>query len=264
MVKQKMNTVLAAVEHSVSVWKRNVEQYINYFRKDAGQFVGQKNTYTPREGYPDDPSKQGVRQVATTVSEQFEYMKNATMRPYLTQLFSVEATNSLGAKRVPLIVSGINFGELTALELMRLKSLLTDGKLDEMLQNIPVRSDSKVWNPTSNEEYKGREIFETPLISGVAKTTEREEVILKDPNLNPEHLPSNYVAKTTVKNKVVEIGDYTVQNFSGEWTQLRKAQLLQRKSALLAAVIAALKEVNDVEAAPANFEVDQFLDYLFK
>lgn len=50
---------------------------------------------------------------------------------------------------------------------------------------------------------------------GITRTTESEEVILKDPNLDPAKLPANYNAKVTVKKKTVETGDYTLQKFTG-------------------------------------------------
>lgn len=264
MKNEKMNTLLAKVEHSCQVFKRNISQYMGYFKNEQGQFKGICKTYAPREGYPEDASKSGVRQVVTTVAEQFDWLKKTSMGPYLKELFAVEATNSKGANTVPLIVGNLNLGNLTALELMRLKSVLTDPNFEEMLNRIPVRSDAVLWEKTKNENYAGREIYETPLLSGVTRTTEKEEVILKDPNLQPDHLPSNYVARTTVKNKLVETGDYTMQEFSGEWSQVQKANILKHRSELLAAVIAALKDVNDIEASDSNLNVDAMMEYLFQ
>ena len=77
-----------------------------------------------------------------------------------------------------------------------------------MYANIPVRSDSEVWLEGTDAEYQGRE---TEMLKGITRTTESEEVILKDPNLDP----ANYNAKVTVKKKTVETGDYTLQKFTG-------------------------------------------------
>lgn len=49
------------------------------------------------------------------------------LRNYLTQQFAIEATNSKGEDTVELVVEDHSFCNLTALELMRLKSLLADG-----------------------------------------------------------------------------------------------------------------------------------------
>lgn len=67
-----------------------------------------------------------------------------------------------------------------------------------------MRSDSEVWLEGTDEEYKGRDIHETEMLKGITRTTESEEVILKDPNLDPAKLPANYNAKVTVKKKTVE------------------------------------------------------------
>ena len=98
--------------------------------------------------------------------------------------------------------------------------------------------------------------------TGVTRTTESEEVILKDPNLDPAKLPANYNAKVTVKKRIVETGDYTLQRFTGAWTQRQRAELLRRRSQLLAAVIEALKEVNDVESEEPNLNVRGLISFL--
>lgn len=259
----KMNTLLAKVDHSAASVARLISDYANFFRTKQGMFRGVKKTFVPREGYFEDPSKMGTQTVATTVDEKFDWF-NAQLKNYLNDVFSVEATNSDGAKAVELVVDGRSFGKLTALDLMRLKNILTNKDLEAVYANIPVRSDAVVWNPSNDPEYANRAVFQTEMIKGVTRTTEKEEVILKDPNLDPAHLPSNYVAKTTVKSKTVETGDYTAQEFTGEWTQRQRAELLRRRSQLLEAVTTALKEVNDAEAKPANLDVENFVDYLYR
>jgi hypothetical protein len=253
-----MNTLLARVEHPTSVWKQNVSQYISHFKNKGGMFLGSHKTYVPREGQADDPTKQGTVRVASTVTEQFDWMKEHSLIPYLNQLFSVEATNSKGANTVELKVDGVVFGNLSALELMRLKSILTDPNFLEMLKNIPVRSDARVWEPTTNKDYEGREIWQTPRQNSVAKTTVTEDIILKDPNLDPAHLPSNYRAQVTQVKKTVKTGDYTTQFFTGEWTHQQRANLLKRRSELIDAINIALQKVNDREATECR------VDNLFK
>lgn len=259
----KMNTLLAKVEHSTASISKLFSDYAKFFKEKQGMFRGYKKTFVPRDGYYEDSSKMGTVVVATTVDEKFDWF-NAQFKKHLKDAFSVEATNSKGAKTVELIVNGHSFGNLTALELMRLKSLLTNKDFENVFVNIPVRSDSEVWNPTQDPEYAGRAVFETEMIKGVTRTTESEEVILKDPNLDPTHLPNNYQARTTVKRKTVETGDYTQQLFTGEWTQRQRAELLRRRSEILAAVIEALKVVNDTAVEDTNLNVDKFVDYLYK
>lgn len=263
-----MNTLLGITDHAQSVCQKEIADYANFFKGKQGQFVGELKTYEPHEGYPDKPTEHVNRAVATTVTEQFDYMLNdsnsqtGALPRYLKMLFSIEATNSVGAKRVPLIVDGINFGELTAIELMRLKNILTMSSLDEMFKNIPVRSDARRWTKAGGD-YEGREVFETDIVKSVDRTTIKTQEILKDPNIDPANLPANYRAAVVEKTQTVEMADQTRQEFSGEWTQTQKAYLLSRKSMLLNAVIAALKEVNDCESVKSNLDVDNMLGYLF-
>lgn len=258
---QKMNTLLAKVEHGSSRFSKMVGDYLAFFKGKQGAFAGIKKTHVPREGYTEDKSYVANTKVITTVDEKFEWFEQQAL-PFLRELFAVEATNSRGANTVELVVDGMSFGHLTALDLMRLKTLLTKKEWVEMYENIPVRSDAEVWEPCSDSEYDGREIFQTPLVKGITRTTESEEVILKDPNINPDKLPANYNARTTIKKKTVETGDYTMQNFTGAWTQRKKAELLRRRSKLLAAVVEALKEVNDVVAEEPNLDVNALVTYL--
>ena len=131
-----------------------------------------------------------------------------------------------------------------------------------MYNNIPVRSDAEVWLEGTDPEYAGRSICQTEMLKGVTRTTESEECILKDPNLDPARLPANYNAKVTIKKKTVETGDYTLQKFTGEWTQRQRAELLRRRSNILAAVTEALKVVNDTPAEIPNLDVDKLITFL--
>ena len=256
-----MNTLLAKVEHGAASFNRMVGDYFAFFKNKQGMFEGIKKTFKPREGYQEDARYMGTTKVATTVDEKLQWFEENAV-PYLKNLFSIESTNSKGAKKVELKVGNVSFGFLTALDLMRLKTVLTKKEWEEMYNNIPVRSDAEVWEPCTDGEYAGREIFQTPMQTGVTRTTESEEVILKDPNLDPAKLPANYNAKTTIKKRTVETGDYTLQKFTGAWTQRQRAELLRRRSQLLAAVIEALKEVNDVESEDSNLDVEGLINFL--
>ena len=260
-MSQKMNTLLAKVEHGSSRFAKMIGDYLAFFKGKQGAFAGIKKTHVPREGYTEDKSCIANTKVITTVGEKLEWFEQQAV-PFLKELFAVEATNSKGANTVELVVDGISFGHLTALDLMRLKTLLTKKEWVEMYENIPVRSDAEVWEPCTDSEYEGREIFQTPMLKGVTRTTESEEVILKDPNINPDKLPANYNARTTIKKRVVETGDYTLQNFTGGWTQRQKAELLRRRSQLLAAVVEALKEVNDVVSEKPNLNVETLVNFI--
>lgn len=260
-MKMKMNTMLAKVEHEVSSVNTMTKEYAAFFKTKQGSFRGEKNTYAARDGFLDKPEKRGVTRVTTTVQEKLDWFEER-MIPYLKDLFAIEATNAKGANRVELKVDGVSFGFLSATELMRLRNILTSKELDTMYQNIPVRSDAKVYEACTDEEYQGRDIVQTPISRSVERTTEKEEVILKDPNIDPEHLPANYRSTVTQKSRTVEIGDSTHQEFTGEWTQRKRAELLRRKSLLLNAITVALKEVNEVEVEESNLNVDALINFL--
>lgn len=259
--KMKMNTLLAKVEHDASSANAMVRDYAAFFKTKQGAFRGVKNTYEAKEGYPDKPEKRTLTRVTTTVQEKLDWFEERYV-PYLKDLFSVEATNSKGAPRVELKVGDKSFGQLSAAELMRLRNILTSKELESMYDNIPVRSDAVLYEECNDDEYQGREIVQTPLSISTERTSESEEVILKDPNIDPLHLPSNYRAATTVKKNTLEIGTSTHQEFSGEWTQRKRAELLRRKSAILNAITIALKEVNDVECEDSNLDAESMVKFL--
>ena len=257
----KMNALLAKVEQVGSSISQMIHDYAAFFKTKQGAFMGEKNTYEARDGFLDKPEKRSLIKVQTTVDEKLDWFEQKYV-PYLEEVFSVEATNSYDAPRVDLIVDGVHFGKLSAAELMRLRNIVTNKELDSMYQNIPVRSDAKIYEPCTDEEYAGRNIMQTSLSKSVERTTETEEVILKDPNIDPVHLPANYRATTTIKRKTVEIGDSTHQEFTGAWTQRQKAELLRRKSAIINAIAVALKEVNDIEISESNLDCKKLIEYL--
>jgi hypothetical protein len=119
-----------------------------------------------------------------------------------------------------------------------------------------------LWEACTDEEYEGREISQSPLLQSTERTTITEEVILKDPNLDPANLPANYRAAVSEVKTTLEIGNSTHQDFTGEWTQRKRAELLRRKSAILSAITAALKEVNDVEVESEHLDAEAFMKYL--
>lgn len=259
----KINTLLAQVEHKASQVAEMFSNYLNFFSKSQGAFQGVKKTFIPRDGYGDEPTKRGNTMVVTTVREKYDWMSEQ-LKEYLNSVFIVEACNSSNNNRVELIVDGIDFGYLSAPELMRLKNFLTRDDLLNVLKKTPVRSDSEVWEECTDKSYEGREIVQSPMQAGITRTTETEDVILQDPNLDPQNLPGNYKAAITTRKRIVETGDYTYQKFSGEWTQLQKANLLKRRSQLLEAVLVALKEVNSAEIQDSNLDTDALIDYLFQ
>ena len=178
--------------------------------------------------------------------------------------FSIDATNSIGTKKVDLIINGVSYGKLSAIELMRLKNFITNTTLDNLCNIIPVRSETENWTKSGSDEYSSREIYETEVLKGTTKTTIKSARILPDPNIDKLKDSSRYTPQVIQDEKQEETGDYTNQKFSGEWSHVKRAELLKRKSDILDAIVKALKEVNDIESVESELDSEKLLKYLFR
>ncbi len=262
---KKLHVLLAVTDQLRGTYKRLIADYVKFFSKTQGAFRGEKRTYTSKEGTIDDPSKRGVSRVSTTVDEKIDYFID-TSEKFIDSLFAQEATNASGKSRANLVVEGEDWGEFSSLELLRLKSVLESsdlGNLGVLIDNIPVRSDSEVWEKTEDDDYHGRSIYQTELFKGVAKTTVKTPFIILDPNLKGKEYPSNYQPSVASRDDILELGDYTKQNFSGEWSQLEKANSFRRKTKLLTAITEALKVANECEVVESKMNAERLFGYLF-
>lgn len=140
---------------------------------------------------------------------------------------------------------------------------MENGDLESMYSNIPVRSDSEIWNPTTNEMYLDRKtVFESELVKGVKKSTTKESYILVDPNIEKLGKDTKYTPQIATKDTIIDLGDFTYQKFSGEYTHRQRAEILKRRTILLSAVIEALKEANDVEAISSDMTAEKLFGFL--
>lgn len=264
-MKIKLNTLLSITDQLRVSYKNMVNDYSKFFSKSQGAFKGEKRTYVAREGTIDDPSKRGITLVTTTVREKLDYFIENTSE-FINSLFSQERTNATGVAHAKLVVGGKEWGDFTSLELLRMKSLLESsdlGNLEAMLSNIPVRSDAEVWVRSEDAEYSSRDVFETEMFKGVNKTTIKIPFVPLDPNLQGKDLPVNYQAQVIQRDEVLELGDYTRQSFSGEWSHKDRAATLKRREVLLIAITKALKDANNVEAVESEITAKRIFEYLF-
>ncbi len=243
MTKTKLNTLLAKTDHLSTSYKSSIKDYLQFFKDKQSNFKGEKKTYEAKSGTIDIPAERGNKIVVTTVNSQ-------------------EATNAAGTAKATLTVDGIEFGEFSSLELLRLKSLIENGELEQMYANIPVRADDEEWNPTTEDQYKNREIFEGKKQEGVRKSITKENYIISDPNIKELKDSSSYKPQVASKDTVIELGDYSYQKFSGEWSHRERAELLRRRSKLLSAVIEALKVSNEAEVVESKMTADKLFGYL--
>ena len=265
MKEKKLNVLLAVTDQLRHYYKSMISDYTKFFANNQGSFKGEKKTYVARDGVVDEPKKRGVVKVATTVPEKLDYFVDNSS-PFIDALFSQEKTNSSGTAKAELIVDGNVWGTFTSLELLRLKSLLESndtGDLGSMIEKIPVRKDSVIWSNSKSEDYTGRKVYENNLDGGEAKTTVKESHVLLDPNLKGKELPINYTPPIAQKDAILVLGDYTRQEFSGEWSHQERALCLRRRTTLLTAITQALKAANDCEAIKSEITAKRIFDYLF-
>ena len=250
---QKLNVLLALREKLANRYAQMVGDYTSFFKNKQGAFQGTLKTHSPLDGYAVDATKVANVRVVTTVNEKMDWWLKEALE-YFNIALAIEASNGQDAPMVELVFEGKTYGPFPATVLLRLRGLVENDKFATMLASIPVREETKVWLPIDeDEDYKKRgNIYQTERQEGETRTTETHDEILKDPNIDPQHLPSNYRATTTQVKKTVKTGDYTVQFFSGEWTHQQRANLLKRRSALIDAINIALQKVNDREAVECN------------
>lgn len=259
----KMNTLLGKVDHGIGVFKTMTQEYKTFFDKSQGAFKGIRKTYVPREGFADDPSMRQFSKVITTVKEKFDWYEEKAGE-FINNTLAIDRTNGQGAMSVDLVVDGQKIATMNVLELMKLKSIITKMGMAEMYSQLPVRSDAEIWAQTDDEMYQGREIFETELSKGIKRSETKTDYILEDPNLKNMTDTSRYNPQRAIKSTIIEVGNYTVQNFSGETTQRYKAGILDRRSKLLEAIEAAIKEANDTIVQYSNMTAQKLFDYLHR
>ena len=255
-----MNALLAKTDHLASSYKKGIEDYVKFFKSHQGDFKGEKKTYEPIAGSVDLPSERRNELIVTTVGEKLQWLEE-TSAEYIDALFGQEATNASGNAKAQLKVDGVDFGEFSSLELLRMKSLLESGTFEEMYRNLPVRSDSEEWKPTAEEMYKDRQVFESPKQVGVKKSVMKESYILPDPNL-ASGKTDKYTPQIAQKDTIIELGNYGWQRFSGEISHRERAEILRRRTKMLTAVIEALKTANDVEAQASLMTSSKLFGYL--
>lgn len=256
----KLNVLLAKAKQAEPSFNKMIKEFEDFFKNRQKAFKGIRREYFAMEGTIDEPTKRGFEEVVTTVYEKFDWLISSS-RDYLDNLFAVEATNASSGVKVPLIVDDQHFGFYSALELLRLKSLLEKSDLEDMYKVVPVRSDAERWGESEDPVHKGRSIFQNALLNGVNPTTEKESYILTDPNLgkDPNYRPSPQIGTKTTN---VVLGTYTVQNFSGEITQRQRAEILRRRTKLAIAATAALKEANETEIVASEMTSEKLFGYL--
>jgi hypothetical protein len=259
----KLNVLLAKTDALAGSFRALVSDYFSFFKSNQGDFKGEIKTYDPKAGMIDLPGERSTKTIVTTVEEKLEWLEE-TSKDYIDALFSQEATNASGAAKAELVVDGKSWGTFSSLELLRLKSLVENGELDRMYQSIPVRSDSEIWNVATIDMYKDRKgIFQSNKTEGTKKSVTKESYILTDPNITAEN-GARYTPQVASKDTIIDLGEYTYQKFTGEWSHRERAALLRRKQNLNTAIIETLKTANDAEVIKSELNSKRIFDYLHR
>ena len=255
--QKKLSQVLAFTDDGRTSFKNNITDATKFFKKEGGiNFRGHKNTYTPYDGTVDEPNKRGVVLVASTVDERLKWVFDSIGK-YIDNLFTQERSNASGQAKAHLYVEGKDWGEFTSLELLKLKSILKagDATLKNMIGMIPVRDRQEIWFQTQSDDYGDKEgVYETERVEEINKTSVKENYILPDPNFVNKENMSGYTPIQGTKTTIKELGKGTRQKFSGEWSELQRAQALKRVQELDLAVTDALKRANDVPIVESGRE----------
>lgn len=251
----KQSVLLGLRERVEKTLRNMLTDMIGKF-KDDGKFLGGRNTFEALEGEPDMPEKRGFKAVPSTVGEQLTWFKKYSAE-YMNTVFSIEKTNAQGST-ADLVVGSVSFGKYTANELLRLKSIL-DSSMRAMIEGLPIRTETTIWEKHNQAEFGEREIWQTPIDEGYTKTTLKRVEIVNDPHIkdSPGRPPVTQVIDTP-KNT----GKYTQQKYSGQITNLERAKKEVKYDALYKGVIMALEEVNSTEAVESDLG-GKVLDYLF-
>lgn len=252
---------MAKTDHLAASFKNAVTDYIKFFKGNESSFKGHLKTYTQKEGTVDEPNMRGSVNVVTTVKEKLDWLSE-TSKDYIDALFSQEATNASGLTTAQLWVDGVDFGKYSSGELLRLKSIISNQDFRNMYATIPVREETKNWVKTAAEQYVNREVWQDEILRGIKRTTEKEDYILIDPNLDKLGAGAKYTPMVANRTKSVDIGDYTAQNFTGQASHRERAEILRRMTSLLTAIQVAIKECNDIEAVPSEMTSDKLFGYL--
>src|SRR6266850_1712095 len=259
----KQNALLAKTEHSSSQYNANILEYVNTFKDKAKAhiFTGLRQTYQANEGYLDEPSKKGFKPVQNTVPEYLKYFLEICGQ-HVSNVFTIEATNSSGMAKAKLMIEGEEWGEFSTLELLRLRTFLDSKELIAMYQTLPVRRDDIKWKKSSDAEAKGDLIWETEVYDSPNRTTLKEAYILEDPNIGQLKDAAGYKPQIASKDTQVVMGNQTVQYFSGEISHRERAAILSRLSKLKEAGREALAKANEVQVVPSGLTAEKIFGYI--
>lgn len=255
-MSKKQSVLLGLRDKTEKDFKNMLADMHGKFKNNQGIFAGERRTYDALDGFADDDTKRGFKNVESTVADQLKWFKDHTA-DYLKTALSIEKTNAQNIQ-AELIVKGESWGKFTTLELLRMKGIL-DGLMRAMIDELPIRSEKQIWKLSEQSDFAGRGIWETEKINGFAKTTLKRRIIVLDPHVKDAE---GRQPITDDISEQVNVGAYSVQSFTGAITNLEKAQLKVKYNNIHIGIIEALESANNVDSVESDLG-DRVLDYLF-
>lgn len=257
-MKKKLVLILALCQDEQARYKKMLSDYIKFFSKEQGAFMGRRHTYSATEEKYEDPTKVKFEKVVTTPALKFKYFIEASQN-YLHALLTKERTNASFVAKADLMVEGKWWGNFTSTELLAIKGLIESGEMLDLLKSIPVRSDTIDWGET--DEFLGMRVWREIKVN-LERTTLKESYILSDPNID-KLKGGDYKPQLASKDTPIIMGTLTREEFHSGWKTEEKAATLDRRSVLLESIIVALSQCNDCEVVETTMTADKLFGYIF-
>jgi hypothetical protein len=240
----KLNQIIAIDKDVRAGSEKELTSIYQVLQKPA-LLAGIARTYTPKndegEKLPDESTKVQVR-----VSD----MLKATAKS-LTKLYDCEMTKDVGncTAFADVVVDGnVIFSQAPVVFLLFLEKKLVD--LATHIKKLPTLDTSENWTPDPAQDcYR----------SGEAQTTKTKKSKVK---LVKAEATKEHAAQVDVFDEDVIIGTWTTVKYSGALPQAKASGMLERITALQAAVKFAREEANSQEAQ-AQYVGKKIFDYLF-
>ena len=259
-MKKKLVLVLALCQDAQARYRKQLTDYIVFFSKNQGAFMGRKHTYKAAEErfVSNEEEKKKYESVVTTPTLKFQYFIESA-EEYVKALLSKERTNASGVAKAHLIVDGKDWGEFFSNELLALKGVIESGDMLNLLTSIPVRSDTIAWEKSS--EFPEMDVW-CEIKINTDKTTDKTPFILEDPNI--EKIKTlDYKPQVVYRDTLVTQGVLTREEYHSGWKTAEKAATLDRRTILLAAITTALSQCNDCEVVETTMTADKLFGYIF-
>lgn len=216
-------------------------------------FSGMSKTYHP---FDDEASKSEVRadrrsdemqQVQQSVKEQF-----AVITKNLAELVDTTLTQDFGntQARGTINVDGLKLENIPATSLLFLEKHLKD--MRTVLSKTPVRDGSHVWTYSEEDDA----YVTKPYTTFQTKKVMRNHVMAPATDKHP--------AQVQVYNEDVQVGEVLTRHLSTAISLKERNEMAERVDRLIAAVIAAREQANDIEVERREGLGKALADFIFK